>query len=175
MMLFPEESMWSFVPGASEVCPLNHSTAGSGPAFHLAITLICWSEPSTAIKHLLRRWDVESTNATTCIFFASGPDSMVLFHVAAPIIALHTQIALWESDDFVSGRDNAEYDNQRSLARPYALLQSSLDWYKSGTWEDESPRAPLSQTLHVSSQQLHWVWPLSAVANCHCSINIRSS
>lgn len=28
------------------------------------------------------------------------------------IIALHNQIALWESDDFVSAGDNAEYDDQ---------------------------------------------------------------
>lgn len=32
------------------------------------------------------------------------------------IIALHNQIALWESDDFVSGGDNAEYDDQLNHA-----------------------------------------------------------
>ena len=32
--------------------------------------------------------------------------------VTSVIIALHNQIALWESDDFVSGGDNAEYDDQ---------------------------------------------------------------
>lgn len=32
--------------------------------------------------------------------------------VTSLIIALHNQIALWESDDFVSGGDNAEYDDQ---------------------------------------------------------------
>lgn len=74
----------------------------------------------------MRRCDVESTNALPA-FFGSGPDSVALFHVAALIIALHTQIALWESDDFVSGRDNAEYDDQQSPARPHAPLQSSLD------------------------------------------------
>lgn len=33
-------------------------------------------------------------------------------HVTSLIIALHNEIALWESDDFVSGGDNAEYDDQ---------------------------------------------------------------
>lgn len=70
----------------------------------------------------MRRCDVKSMNALPA-FFGSGPDSVALFHVAT----LHTQIALWESDDFVSGRDNAEYDDQRSPARPHAPLQSSLD------------------------------------------------
>ena len=32
------------------------------------------------------------------------------------IIALHNQIALWESDDFVSVGDNAEYDDQLNQA-----------------------------------------------------------
>lgn len=33
-------------------------------------------------------------------------------HVTSLIIALHNEIALWESDDFVSGGDNPEYDDQ---------------------------------------------------------------
>lgn len=82
----------------------------------------CWCievRPYVEIKHLLRCCDVEWTNALPAVF-GSGPDSLALFHVTALIITLHTQIALWESDDFVSGRDNAEYDDQRSAARPRA-------------------------------------------------------
>ena len=36
--------------------------------------------------------------------------------VTSPIIALHNQLALWESDDFVSVGDNAEYDDQLNQA-----------------------------------------------------------
>lgn len=36
--------------------------------------------------------------------------------VTSPIIALHNQIALWESDDFVSEGDNAEYDDELNQA-----------------------------------------------------------
>lgn len=36
--------------------------------------------------------------------------------VTSLIIAPHNLIALWESDDFVSGGDNAEYDDQLNQA-----------------------------------------------------------
>lgn len=42
--------------------------------------------------------------------------------VTSLIIALHNQIALWESDDFVSAGDNTEYDDQLNQARPCVLL-----------------------------------------------------
>lgn len=37
---------------------------------------------------------------------------LLALHVTSLIIAMHNQIALWESDDFVSGGDNAKYDDQ---------------------------------------------------------------
>lgn len=41
---------------------------------------------------------------------------LLALRVTSVIIALHNQIALWESDDFVSEADNAEYDDQLNQA-----------------------------------------------------------
>lgn len=41
---------------------------------------------------------------------------LLALRVASVIIVLHNQIALWESDDFVSAGDNSEYDDQLNHA-----------------------------------------------------------
>lgn len=48
-------------------------------------------------------------------FFSAGlvtPWPPRAWRANSPVIALHNQIALWETDDFVSGEDNVEYDDQ---------------------------------------------------------------
>lgn len=56
-----------------------------------------------------------------------------MLHVTALISALHNQIALWESDDFVFGGHITKYDDQLNQAWPCVSVQSSLDWYESVT------------------------------------------
>lgn len=132
----PEESMCSFVSGATEGCLLNHSAAGSQPIYHLAVMLKSRSE-----VHAETFWDSLLYPIHWCKSCMSKKfwDVLVMLWlllalcVTSPIITMHNQIALWESDDFVSGGDNAKYDDQLKQVWPCVLLQSSLDWYESLT------------------------------------------
>lgn len=92
------------------------------PIYHLAVVLTSQSEFCTVTKDSPGcAFGLEYINAITVWVrvFCSVPVMLrlPLASRATPlIIALHNQIALWESDDFVSGGDNAEYDDQLNHA-----------------------------------------------------------
>lgn len=97
---------------------------GRRPIYHLAVMVMSRRAGVTSPLKQKRLFEVQfffstiqqSWNRWIILFFPQLGLSRRGLHgrgvSTPPLIALHNQIALWELDDFVSGEDNVEYDDQ---------------------------------------------------------------